>query len=473
MVKVYLDWNVMSGMKNNKLPELDVLIADSKKFLLPFSTAHIGDIYSSYDESLEQKRRIEQDLEYISTLSNNLCIYVDGGIKDVLTQHYDPKDLFEQRIDSGNLLAINPFENILQNLSDDETLEKEAKNALDRFNNISLEGLIDLHDENSSAQLESLLPGFREDQTMKGMMNAVISLFNNLNEKEDYAALRKMLQSVSDVNRDAMYHIADPFAVIADKQPAHTAEPSKSKNAPDWYNDIINNYITLDMYGYQEDRVNTRKGRKETFKNTTEDSFHAAFASTCNFYITNDKKTYNKTKQVYQKLGIDTIVLKPEEFVEYYNEFFHPDKIYNLLYPIQLMLSDSTEPEITEDGFLKDYRLHHFFFDFFNRITWKQYRDQSPPLFILRRMTPVNFRFTFVFEIITLVELFLNLFGNDRDNLGTATIEEFNENGTWTGRFWEMDAFTLRLIMLNHYVQLYYDFKIQTDLPDKPATENE
>ena len=69
------------------------------------------------------------------------------------------------------------------------------------------------------------------------------------------------------------------------------------------------------MHGYQEDNVNTSKGRKETFKNTTEDAFHCAFASTCNFYVINDKKSYKKTKQVYEKLQINTLVFKPEEFV--------------------------------------------------------------------------------------------------------------------------------------------------------------
>jgi hypothetical protein len=75
------------------------------------------------------------------------------------------------------------------------------------------------------------------------------------------------------------------------------------------------------MHGYQEDKVNTQKGRKETAINTIDDALHAAFAATCNFYVTNDRKAYKKTKMIYKKMQKDTMVLKPDEFVSYYNEF--------------------------------------------------------------------------------------------------------------------------------------------------------
>ena len=37
----------------------------------------------------------------------------------------------------------------------------------------------------------------------------------------------------------------------------------KYKNAPEWFNKITNEYLLLDMHGYQEDKVNIKKGRKE------------------------------------------------------------------------------------------------------------------------------------------------------------------------------------------------------------------
>jgi len=46
MIKVYLDWNIMSGMKNNHFQELHNIILNRDKFLLLYSTSHIGDIFA-------------------------------------------------------------------------------------------------------------------------------------------------------------------------------------------------------------------------------------------------------------------------------------------------------------------------------------------------------------------------------------------------------------------------------------------
>ena len=105
-----------------------------------------------------------------------------------------------------------------------------------------------------------------------------------------------------------------------------------------------------DMHGYQEDTVQVKPNkRKETFRNTTEDSFHCAFASTCNFYIINDNKSYNKTKQIYKRLGINTIVFKPNEFIEHYNNFLNvknSETHINILFGI-LESSNFSEYRIT------------------------------------------------------------------------------------------------------------------------------
>lgn len=52
MIKVYLDWNVMSGMKNNHFQKLNDVILNKDKFLLLYSTSHIGDIFPAHDRIL-------------------------------------------------------------------------------------------------------------------------------------------------------------------------------------------------------------------------------------------------------------------------------------------------------------------------------------------------------------------------------------------------------------------------------------
>jgi hypothetical protein len=54
MVKVYLDWNVVSQMKNGSHPKLKEIVFNNDKLFIPFSTSHIGDIFSSYNITEEQ-----------------------------------------------------------------------------------------------------------------------------------------------------------------------------------------------------------------------------------------------------------------------------------------------------------------------------------------------------------------------------------------------------------------------------------
>lgn len=45
------------------------------------------------------------------------------------------------------------------------------------------------------------------------------------------------------------------------------------------------------------------------------------------FYVSNDNKAYKKSQQVYEKLKINTIILKPEEFVEHYKQYLQIDSL--------------------------------------------------------------------------------------------------------------------------------------------------
>lgn len=102
MIKIYLDWNVMVQMKGGSQTDLLKALSNKDKFLIPYSTSHIGDILSSYSEETEQKKRIEKDLDFISSLTNNLCLSNTG--KKVILDNSDPKELFQQRVDDKDFM---------------------------------------------------------------------------------------------------------------------------------------------------------------------------------------------------------------------------------------------------------------------------------------------------------------------------------------------------------------------------------
>ncbi len=89
MIKVYLDWNVTAQMKGGYQNDLFKALSNKDKFFIPYFTSHIGDILSSYSEDIEQKKRIAKDLEFITSLTDNLCLS-NNGKQVILLSKFSP-----------------------------------------------------------------------------------------------------------------------------------------------------------------------------------------------------------------------------------------------------------------------------------------------------------------------------------------------------------------------------------------------
>ncbi len=126
------------------------------------------------------------------------------------------------------------------------------------------------------------------------------------------------------------------------------------------------------MHGFKADKVKVTDKEKNTFKNTTEDASHSAFASRCEFYITNDDKNYHKTKAVFKKLGIYTIVLKPNEFIQYYNSFLNvnnfDDHFRSIIHEMKRVENFQEQRYESGESFGWVNFTSHYFFNFFNKI---------------------------------------------------------------------------------------------------------
>ncbi len=298
-----------------------------------------------------------------------------------------------------------------------------------------------------------MFPGLKDNPTMEGFFKSFNDMLIGMNDDEKYKDLRQIMQSGLGINRDRLYDTQSPYDMIDSTYKPLGAERYQPKNdekiAPKWYNDVVNEYIFLDMHGYQEDRVNIKKGRKETFRNTTEDAFHAAFATTCNFYIINDKKSYKKVKQVYEKLGINTLVLKPDEFVDYYRKYLHfENPLYNVALPIGILKSNHYIEEQLEDAILRTYYFPYFIFNFFTKlIVLTRDSKNCQPTILLSRNKPTNGT-TYKMEIRKLVRNINSILGMDVNRKGDMMDEEFNEE-EWSGREWQYNeiSFTLRILM--------------------------
>lgn len=468
MIKIYIDWNVMSQMKNSNHKDLYQVLAN-EKFFIPYSTSHIGDIFSSYKETEEQNNYINSDLDFISTLTRNTCLFNDG--KNILMDFSSPHELFQQRVEQRDLFQDISIQGLSKIFDDNETTKGLGKIFINQLKSISLTPLINaINNPDNEEQMGLLFPGLSQNPTYEGLFNSFGEMVKGLNEEEKYNDLRKLLQYGVGINRDKIFNNDDPYKIIDNAHQKLNINLKQhidnTKNGPEWFNEIANEYIQLDMHGYQEDNINTKKGRKETFKNTTEDAFHTAFASTCHFYVLNDNKAYNKTIQLFKKLGIRTSVLKPDEFLNYYNNHLKIDEaVSQIAFPKYLIKNGQFLEDIVDGQTIKTYPFRHFLFNFFNILTEFVSQDTTKKnILLLRQNTPTN-NMIFVMEIQRLVENLNSLLGEDIEKIGPVTKEEFQEE-PWIGRNWTFGEENYRLEKNNGEFHLLVD----TELKNKNTT---
>ncbi|MBK5215068.1 MAG: hypothetical protein JJE55_15590 [Flavobacteriaceae bacterium] len=460
MIKIYFDWNVLSQIRNGKHNELKDIIWDNEDLFIPFSTSHISDIFSSYNETQKQNDLINEDLEFISHLTKDKCLMNTGT--EVLLDFYSPKDLFEQKIQEKDTFTDLSLDGLMKIFEEGEEVAPIASALLNMIKALPVNELFQKAFENpeSSTIMEKMFPGLKEEPTMEGFFKSFSKMNANFNESDEYKDFRQMLQSGFGINRDKIFDSKEPYKTIDAVHEKLNINPLEhfddSKYAPQWFNKITNEYLLLDMHGYQEDKVNIKKGRKETFKNTTEDSFHAAFASTCNIYVINDNKSYKKTRVIYDRLDVNTLVMKPNEFVEHYKNYLKLDSpLSNISLPFEFIQTDHFVESEKEGNIFRTYVFYQFLYNFFNKITLVKRADGGNPLLVLQQHEPSN-NTVYSIEVEHLVKTINSLFGSDIENLGEVKLEELQQE-IWVGRKWKLDGLILRLIRSNNEFQLYYD----------------
>ncbi|CAN5291213.1 hypothetical protein BH09BAC2_BH09BAC2_03610 [soil metagenome] len=324
MISIYLDWSVMSKMKQGKHAPLYNLLAENPEISIKYSTSHISDILVSYAENKEQLEIIEDDLNFIRYLTKDRCLFIRE--KQIFEEHSNPHELFSDRVSEKDLfkdISLDGLGKVFEQTESGKLLWPLLK--LQLKTTVLDDVFIEAFENKETAELlEKVFPGLKENPSMEGFFKCFSNLFNSWNEGEQYKETREVMQKTLGINRDEIISSIDPYKIINSKTRGidikHNDFQKKSSIAPEWFDNISNEFILLDMYGYKEDKIKVTCKVKKTFRNTTDDAFHCAFASVCQIYILDDTNSYFKTKKVYEKLGISTLVFKPDEFIQFIAE---------------------------------------------------------------------------------------------------------------------------------------------------------
>jgi hypothetical protein len=468
MIRLYLDWNVLNQMKNGAHPSLRSILNSEHRFIKFYSTAHIGDIFSSFSEDKNQLAIIDTDLQFITDITDNNCIY-NGKDNQTFVSIMSPQRLLEDRVESEELIKNLGLNTLIENFNE-IGIEDIGKDLIKQLNDFPLNLDFSTESTESMENIRQIFPGLNEKPNFGDFFQSLIKLSVNLNKTTSYGDLRKSFQKGLKINRDKIYNSKDPVKYIEKqllpinengvKGLTHMINELKNNKSTTWFETVTNTFLFLDMAGFQEDQVQIKKGKKQTFKNTTEDAFHAAFASVCDIYILNDNRGYKKTIEVYNHLNINTKVFKPDDFVSYYNQCLIID---NGTYFLNLINAHINEiepfvfPREENNGVLLLYPSSFYFFNYFNCIYAFNSTNVDECVLLLSKDKPTNGKFILEQEVDSLVSDLMRYFGEDNNLKGTFRHEEFENFINWQGRSWTLENYSLRLIQLNGFLQLYID----------------
>lgn len=318
MIKIYLDWNVVSNMleaaklptdmeltetqANHLLLHQIFVLQRNENLVIPYSNAHLQDIKGA--------KNIEEKLEYLGFLSNDICI----------GQYWDHDQIIWHQISTE--------ENYNTETEEDFTLEKLTEDLEDS----GLSNIFDMYKilphgvdfttfDNSFPRAQEIFKRSKNENSMYAMMQDVFDLYKAM--KTDFTLYRELRNITrSHINVDTNLSNMDnaietlnsflPKTIIGksfdELLPKYDGKTAKNKD----YTDIINLYMQLDYFGFNPDKLS----EKNQWDNLFRDSLHCFYGAHCDYYITNETKAIKKSLTVYKKLNITTQVLTPNDFIK-------------------------------------------------------------------------------------------------------------------------------------------------------------
>ncbi|WP_138990810.1 hypothetical protein [Larkinella sp. C7] len=328
MKTIYLDWNIFTNLANcESIEDTDLKIQfrqikeylqkGDSTFVIPYSNAHLNDLYKSYVKG--ENERVQNSLNFISLLTNNICLTQYWGDEYPKWHSRLAVEHFNTLIEN-NEVNFNVFDTLFEG-SNEDSVAILYKGIFDSYkllpHNINF---IDL--KNSQPFFASLFQCSQIENSMYAVIKDVICLFKEIyNNPSVYNELRKIFKEQLKINPhigsvDNAIEQLDSFMpnTILGKTFSELSQPTDNNPFYEITNQdkIIHKYLTLDFFGYNSDKLNS----KNMYGNLFNDSLHCFYAAHCDVFVTNDKRTYKKSKVVFDSEGITTLVCSSKDFLD-------------------------------------------------------------------------------------------------------------------------------------------------------------
>lgn len=424
MIRIYLDWNVISNLKQPGFQEtFDFLKANRDILLFPYTPAHFTDLMKSYTPNNDL---FFQDLETLELLCGKHLMRWEGeeGVKPLFGT---PMEYFEGEKNKENLLDLMDIEKVFQDLND-STVELglgKLGDLLKSLYQMQPSG-IEITSENHDT-LKKFFPNLKANSSMWDLMKDVAPFTQKLlHDRDYYKDLRKTIEeqgikleaNSGNWNFDEVIRRIDEYLKKKGTNLNYldlvksSLEHKKGKITQ--YEYYTTAYLMLDMFGYKMDKL---PKPTDNMQNIQTDAEHSFFGGHCDYLVAFDSKMRIKSKVLYNEFNISTVIIEPNELIPTISKAIH--KLDSQINFLSEALSYCKEEYLVEHHPITEeqnfevhaFKLPNFYCNYFNYVILSNYPSQEGFVLTFRKAFSNFSRFIYYTEAEKVVDTITSYFG--------------------------------------------------------------
>jgi len=437
MIRVYLDWNVISNLKLSEFEDLKNFISKHKKHLLfPYTPAHFTDLMKSYSSS---NQFFNEDLETLEFLSNkHLLRWGKDGIEPLFGT---PSEYFEGEKDREDISGLMDIEKAFQDL--DESLNElglgKMSVLMKSIFQLQPSG-IEITEENNDI-VKKMFPNLKSNSTMWDLMKDIGPFSQKLlQDGEYYKDFRKSMADygfkLESNSGNWSYNVVikniDDFLLKLGTKMTYleyVMTTFQHKKEPvNQYEYYTTAYLMLDMIGYKSDKL---PKSKDNIQNIQADGEHSFYGAYCDYFVGMDEKLRIKSKVLYKEFNIATRIIEPKDLISELSEVLDDieikehflDEAIGFCKEDSLVESHPTQDEDNIESYA--FKLPKFYFNYFNYVIYTNCPEQGGLVLTFRKVFKNFSRFIYYTEAETLIDTITRYFGYDNQQELESKKKEF------------------------------------------------
>jgi len=455
MIRIYLDWNIVSSLKKPEFKDIKEFIDKHKRYLqFPYSPAHFSDLMKSYrPENVYFNIDLEM-LEYLS--EKHLISWEKDRVKPFFCT---PKEYFEGEKNKEDIFDLMNIEKIVQKIDDSEAdpeISKMVSIMKSLFQHQS--SGIEITDENKNV-MNKIFPNIKNGSTMWDLIKDIGPFSKKLlQDGKFYKDFRNTIADQGfklDANSgnweyNKVIKNIDEFLLRSGTKMTYleyVKNSLKSKKKPiNRYEYFTTAYLMLDLIGYKTDKL---PKPTDNMQNIQADGEHSFYGAHCDYFVAMDKKLRIKSKVLYNEFNITTKIIEPKDFISELEKVIDPmnNKVNFIQEAISFCNKENFIESCHDENGVEIYvfKLPKFYFNYFNYVLYENYPEIEGCVLIFKKVFKNFSNFIYYTESETLVDSVTTFFGYEDKNELTVKKKEFVYEDKQTIFDWSFDGGLIRL----------------------------